>query len=203
MKAAPKIESSPTREKLVRAALDLMLENGFSATGVEEICQAAGVTKGSFFHYFKSKEAIGQAVLDRFVSEKRAAAQNSRHLRKEDPLDRVLGWMDFGIAESRNPESLRGCLLGTFSQELSLTHELIRRECQAKLGEWSKAIQKDLDLAARLHRPAVPIDTKSLADHCVAVFEGSILLSKARKDARPLRESLGHLKDYVKGLFGR
>jgi TetR/AcrR family transcriptional repressor of nem operon len=161
------------------------------------------VTKGSFFHYFKSKEAIGQAVLDRFVQERRAAAQNSPHFRKEDPLDRVLGWMDFGIAESRNPETLRGCLLGTFSQELSLTHELIRRECQAKLGEWSKAIQSDLDLAVALHRPAAPIDTKSLADHCVAVFEGSILLSKARKDPRPLRESLGHLKGYIQGLFGR
>ena len=57
---------SPTKEKLLEAAQQLMLAKGFPATTVDEICEAAGFTKGSFFHYFESKEHLGKEVLDRF-----------------------------------------------------------------------------------------------------------------------------------------
>jgi TetR/AcrR family transcriptional repressor of nem operon len=203
MRTAAQPETSVTRRKLLRAALDLMLRNGFSATGVEDVCRKAAVTKGSFFHYFKSKEELGRAVLDLFVQERRAAAMKSPYFRKEDPLDRVLAWADFATAQSRDPRVLRGCLLGTFSQELAVTHEGIQKACQAKFEGWAESIQKDLDLAVEIHKPSGPIDTKSLAEHLVAVLEGSIILAKAKKDGKPIRESLGHFKRYVKGLFGR
>jgi TetR/AcrR family transcriptional repressor of nem operon len=203
MKTIAQTKTSPTRDKLLDAALGLMLENGFSATGVEDVCRAAKVTKGSFFHYFKTKEDLGKSVLDRFYRTMQAVASQSPHFQKKDPLERVLGWMDFASERSRDPMATKGCLLGTFAQELAQTHEGIRKECELKFCEWSGNIKKDLDAAVALHRPKAPIDTSSLAGHLVASLEGAIVLSKARGDGRPIRETMQHLKAYVSSLFGR
>jgi TetR/AcrR family transcriptional repressor of nem operon len=183
--------------------MELMLENGYSATGVDNVCRAAKVTKGSFFHYFKTKEDLGKAVLDRFYRGMQAMAAQSPHFKKDDPLERVLGWMDFASDGSRDPRTLKGCLLGTFSQELSQTHEAIRKECDSKFCEWTGSIRKDLDDAVARHKPKTPIDTAGLASHLVASLEGAIILAKAKGDGKPIRETMQHCKAYVSSLFGR
>jgi TetR/AcrR family transcriptional repressor of nem operon len=203
MKTTTQKKATPTREKLLEAALGLMLENGYSATGVDDVCRAAKVTKGSFFHYFKTKEELGKSVLDHFWRMMQAGAAQSPHLQKEDPLERVLGWMDLVSERSREARTMKGCLLGTFAQELAQTHESIRKECDAKFCEWTGRLQKDLDDAVALHRPKGPIETASLADHLVASLEGAIILAKTRGDGRPIRETMDHLRAYVRSLFGR
>lgn len=181
----------------------LMLGKGYSATGVDDVCRAARVTKGSFFHYFKTKEDLGKAVLDRFYKVMQARAAESPHFKKEDPLDRVLGWMDFAIEQSRHPEMLKGCLLGTFSQELAQTHKAIQKECDLRFCDWTGHIRKDLDEAVERHKPRGPIDTATLASHLVACLEGAIILAKAKGDGRPIRDTLEHCRAYVSSLFGR
>src|SRR5688500_10796091 len=120
-----------TREKLVDAAVGLMLERGYEATGVEDICKAAKVTKGSFFHYFDSKEALGKAAVERFYSTMKDKFAEAPQLRKEDPLDRLLAWTDVAAAMSQDPRAQKGCLVGTFTQEISATHEGLRRACES------------------------------------------------------------------------
>jgi TetR/AcrR family transcriptional repressor of nem operon len=203
MKTADKTKPAPTRDKLLDAALGLMLDRGFAATGVEDVCRVAKVTKGSFFHYFKTKEDLGKAVLDRFWLGMQDVAGKSPHLRKEDPLERVLGWMEFVSEHSRQPQTLKGCLLGTFAQELARTHESMRQECDFKFSEWTGRIRQDLDLAVARHRPGASLNTSSLADHLVAALEGAIILAKARGNGRPIRETMEHCKSYVKSLFGK
>mgnify|MGYP003395515101 CR=1 FL=1 len=87
----------PTREKLLDSAQQLMLAKGFVATTVDEICDAAGVTKGSFFHYFKSKEDLGKVVLERFCQVRLQLMQGSPSQKKKDPLERIYGLVDFAI----------------------------------------------------------------------------------------------------------
>ena len=203
MKTSAEKKTTPTREKLLDAALGLMLENGYSATGVDDVCRAAKVTKGSFFHYFKTKEDLGKSVLDHFYRAMQSISAQSPHLKKEDPLERILGWMDFVSERSREPRVMKGCLLGTFAQELAQTHESIRKECDAKFSEWTGRIRKDLDDAIALHPPRVPVETRSLAEHLVASLEGAIILAKARGDGRPIRETMDHLRAYVRSLFGK
>ncbi|MBI4490372.1 MAG: TetR/AcrR family transcriptional regulator, partial [Deltaproteobacteria bacterium] len=82
---------SSTQERLLDASQQLMLAKGFVATTVDEICEAAGVTKGSFFHYFKSKEDLGKSVLDRFCHVRLKLMQGSPSQKKKDPLERVYG----------------------------------------------------------------------------------------------------------------
>ena len=118
-----------TREKLLAAAEQLMLTKGFVATTVDEICAAAGLTKGGFFHYFKSKEELGKAALDRFCHVRLKLMQESPSQKKKDPLERVYGWVDFAIEMSKSPMAKNGCLLGNFAQELSDTHPAMRSLC--------------------------------------------------------------------------
>src|SRR5262245_66686816 len=117
---------SVTREKLLDAALGLMLAEGYTATSVDEVCQAAGVTKGSFFHYFEGKEHLGKLLAERFAASAQLRFRSASFHHKKDPLDRVFGRVDFFIGLSRDPQASRGCLLGTFVQELSATHPAIR-----------------------------------------------------------------------------
>src|SRR5258708_29279246 len=105
---------SPTKQKLLDAAQELMLAKGYTATSVDEVCEAAGLTKGSFFHYFESKEHLGRFVAERFhASTGRLFASAPFHQAK-DPLERVFGRIDFLVELTLRPHGAKGCLLGMF-----------------------------------------------------------------------------------------
>src|SRR6266498_4770262 len=87
-------EHPVVRQRLLDAARDLMLRDGFTATGVADICAAAGVTKGSFFHYFESKDAIGAAALMSFGADLGAAFATAAFQSDPDPLRRIEGYIE-------------------------------------------------------------------------------------------------------------
>ncbi len=194
-------ERSPTKEKLLESAQQLMLAKGYGATTVDEICELAGVTKGSFFHYFECKEDLGKAVLDHFVTFMFRAVQEAQFHKQKEPLQRVYGYLDFLIALSKNPDIPNSCLLGNFSQELSDTLPEIRSQCERHFGQWTKAFKKDLDEAKAKYCPKAAIDTHSLAEHLIAIMEGSIILAKAQQDRGIIEKNLQHFKQYLKTLF--
>lgn len=194
---------SPTKEKLLDAAQQLMLAKGFAATTVDEICETAGLTKGSFFHYFESKEHLGKAVLDRYVSAMFQAIQHAPFLKKRDPLRRVYGYVDFVIQISKDPSVQNGCLLGTFAQELSDTHPEIRSLCAQHFGLWTEAFKRDLDAAKAKYAQRATLDTQGLAEHFIAVLEGSLILAKAKQEPDVIEKNLAHFKRYLKSLFRR
>lgn len=194
--------NSPTRSRLLDAAQRLMLAKGFAATRVDEICTAAKLTKGSFFHYFDSKETLGKAVLERFCATSQEQHRGACRAQR-DPLKRVYGYVDVAIQMSKACACPQGCLLGTFAQELSDTHPEIRAMCADAFGRWAQALQHDLDAAKARYAPARALDTKSLAQHFIAILEGSLILAKAQEDPRMVEKNLHHFKAYLKSLFGR
>src|SRR6266851_2140173 len=124
-------ELPETKRKLVDAGVKLMRGQGFNATTVEDICSTAGVTKGGFFHYFKSKEDIAKAALLRFRERKSQNFQDASFRKFADPLDRVFGRLDFAVEAAGGKAHLtKGCLIGMFAQELSFTHPELRSACQ-------------------------------------------------------------------------
>ncbi len=194
-------EQPPTREKLLDSAQQLMLAKGFVATTVDEICEAAGVTKGSFFHYFKSKEDLGKSVLDRFCHVRLKLMQESPSQKKKDPLERVYGWVDFAIEMSKSPMAKNGCLLGNFAQELSDTHPEIRSLCARRFTEWAVLLKQELDEAKVKHLPKSRLDTESLAEHFIAIIEGALIIAKAKQDIGNVEKSLRHFRRYLESLF--
>ena len=195
-------ESPPTKERLLDAAEELMVAKGFAATTVDDICEAAELTKGSFFHYFESKDELGKAVLERYC-QRSAQRQQDSCAKEPDPLKRVYSVVDFLINQAKTCESPRGCLLGTFAQELSDTHPEIRKVCARAFGAWVEALAKDLEDAKARYAPTAPFDSKSLAEHFITVLEGAQILSKTQQDTQVIEKSLTHFKHYLKAIFGR
>jgi TetR/AcrR family transcriptional repressor of nem operon len=193
---------SLTRQKLLDAAQELMLAKGYTATSVDEVCTAAGVTKGSFFHYFEGKEELGKVVAERFFAGMRESLRSAPFLQEADPLARVLGFVDFLIAKARNPRLANGCLLGTFVQELSETHPKIRNVCADCFEKQAAWLTAELEQAKARHAPRKSWNPRTLAEHLMAVAQGAMILAKAKRDRKVIEESLAHYKEYLQALCG-
>jgi TetR/AcrR family transcriptional repressor of nem operon len=201
MAAKKSKKSADTKERLLDGAEQLMLAKGFVATTVDEICAAAGVTKGSFFHYFKSKEDLGKAALERFCEVRARLMQENSSRKKTDPLERVYGSIDAAIEMAKSPLAKNGCLLGNFAQELSDSHPKMRSLCAQRFAEWAVVLKKELDEAKAQYLPKSRLDTDSLAEHFIAIVEGALILAKAKQDMGVLGKSLRHFRRYLESLF--
>lgn len=193
-----------TKRKLVDAGVNLMRQRGFNATTVDDICSEAGVTKGGFFHYFKSKDDLAAAALVRFHETKAAEFAQAPFRRLSDPLDRVFGRLEFAKQSVGGTKGVtRGCLIGMFAQELSLTHAPLRTICQDKFADIAKDFEQDLADAKALHAPGATFDPKSLATLYVSIIQGSLLLAKASESNRVLFDNLEQFRLYLQSLFGK
>ena len=190
-----------TRSKLLDVAQQLMLTKGFAATTVDEICQASGLTKGSFFYYFKSKDELGKAVLDYYWHQQQKSMYESAYRGLKDPLERLYGYLDFITQLAKDPLFPRSCLFGNFAQELSVTHPELRNQCEAGFAWWADELKHDLDQAKAEYAPDATCDTQGLAEHFIAVFEGSLILAKAKQDGAVIEDNVQHFKRYLSMIF--
>jgi len=196
-------EVPATKRKLVDAGVSLMRKQGFNATTVDDICAAAGVTKGSFFHYFKSKQAVAEAAAASFRESKIQDYANAPFRKLRDPLDRVFGRLDFAKESSGGTAVVtKGCLFGMFAQELSSTNPELREACQAAFLATATDLEKDLAEAKTMHAPAADFDPKKVAMFYVAMIQGGLLMAKAGESNTVLRDNIEQFRRYVQGLFG-
>lgn len=194
------------REKLLDAAFAVIRAQGYAATSVDDLCAAAGVTKGAFFHHFKSKEAIGVAAADHWATTTGEFFRAAPYHDHADPLDRVMGYIEFRRSILRGATAEFTCLVGTMVQETYAEHPAIRDACAASI--WGHAATLEADIAAAIAaRGMAPADwtAASLALHTQAVLQGAFILAKAR-DGSPdavavAVAAVGHLHRYVGLLF--
>lgn len=189
------------RTRLLNAALALIRQRGYSATTVDDLCAEAGVTKGAFFHHFKSKEALGVAAAEYWSEMTGALFASAPYHEKEDPLERVLAYIDFRAQIIDGPVESFTCLVGTMVQEAYGSSDAIRQACEASIT--GHALTLEADIAAAMARYACPpdISARSLALHTQAVLQGGFILAKAEGGAQLARDSAAHLKRYFTLLF--
>lgn len=194
---------SKTKQKLLNAAETLMLTKGFAATSVEEICAKAKLTKGSFFHYFSSKDDLGKIVLERFgcYIHQGLEQECSPTTKSRDPLKRVYHHVDFFIKMARQKSATHGCLLAVFAQELTETHPKIRSLCSEIIKVWAGLLQSDLREAKKKYAPRATFDPRSVADYFLALVEGSQILSRVNQDEKIFVRNMNLFRQYVKELF--
>ena len=192
-----------TRRKLVEATLGLMLKQGFAGTTVDEICAAAGVTKGSFFHHFESKEAIGRAALDAFAEFGTMIYSPSWADPTLDPLEQLYKHLDIMVEIAERPGTdSTSCMVGMLSQELSATRSDFRDACRDHLITWTTRVAKMLGDAKVLHPPKVDFDPESVAWMLNSLWQGSMLIAKTRKSPEMIVSNVRHGRAYVDSLFG-
>lgn len=193
-----------TKRKLVDAGVNLMRQRGFNATTLDDICSEAGVTKGGFFHYFKSKDDLAAAAVVRFHEMKAAEFAEAPFRQLADPLDRVFGRLEFAKESVGGAKGVtRGCLIGMFAQELSFTNAPLRTICQDKFAEIAKDFEQDLVEAKALHAPGATFDPKSLAALYVSIVQGSLMLAKASESNRVLFDNIEQFRSYLQSLFSQ
>jgi TetR/AcrR family transcriptional repressor of nem operon len=200
------IEPSPSggaRSKLLDAAISIIREKGYSATSVDELCASAGVTKGAFFHHFPSKDSLAVAAANHWSELSRALFAAAPYHRFDDPLDRVLGYLDFRKALLRGDVAEFTCLAGTMVQEAYGTHPEIRRACDASIGSHAAEVESDIADAMQRYHIRAPWTAESLALHTQAVLQGAFILAKAKGNAAVVEASIDHLRRYVELLFRR
>jgi TetR/AcrR family transcriptional repressor of nem operon len=191
------------KERLLDAAVAVIRTKGYAASTVEDLCAAAGVTKGAFFHHFKSKQDLAVAAADHW-SERAAnlfaAAPYHRHA---DPLDRVLGYIDYRktLLTGELPEFT--CLVGTMVQETYESSLPIRDACARSIGGHSAAVEADIRKAMEKHRLTAPWTAASLALYTQAVLQGAFIIAKTKGNAWDAAACVDHLRRYVELLFDR
>lgn len=191
------MSGASTKTKLLDAGCRLMLAQGFTATSVDDVCVEAGVTKGGFFHHFASKKEFAAAVLAHYWTSTQAMLAAAPFCELDDPLERLHGYLDLFAALARDPSVPKSCLFGNLAQELAPTHASLRTACARGFADWAQQIAADLDEAKRRHAPAAEFDGVGLAEYFIAVYEGSLVLAKAKGDAAVLEESVEHFRRYV------
>lgn len=190
-----------SQTRLLDAALHVIRAKGYSATRVEDICQEAGLSKGSFFHHFATKEELALAAAEHFsaMAESIFSVAPYRHL--PDPLERLLGYVDFrkAILQGELPDYT--CLLGTMVQETYETHPLIRKTCERCISAHAATLVDDIESA--VHKYGIQSDwtVESLAYYTQAVIQGAFVLAKAQHSSEVAAACLDHLRRYLELLF--
>jgi TetR/AcrR family transcriptional repressor of nem operon len=191
------------RSKLLDAAVEIIRQKGYAATSVDELCARAGVTKGAFFHHFPSKDSLAVAAANYWQELSDALFAAAPYHRLNDPLDRILGYLDFRKAMLRGDVAEFSCLAGTLLQEAYQTHPDIRLACDATIGSHAATVESDIAAAIERYRIRASWTAESLALHTQAVLQGAFILAKAKGHAAVAEASIEHLRRYVELLFCR
>lgn len=190
-----------SKRKLLDAAIHVIRSKGYTATRVEDVCEAAGLTKGSFFHHFKSKGDLALEAAEYWNLTTGQLFRGAAYHAPADPVDRILAYVDFrrDLLRGELPEFT--CLVGTMVQEVYETHPDLREACEQSIWRHARTLEPDIAEAMRMYGTRDGWTAQSLALHTQAVIQGSFILAKAHGGPEVAAESIGHLRRYIELLF--
>lgn len=173
------------REQLIEAGVKTLHQRGFNGCGVQDITDAAGVPKGSFYNHFESKEALALEALERFWQ---GGAGRRAVLCDEalDPVERLRRYFR-GLSDAlARGKFERGCMIGNFSTELSGQSKEVRERLAAIYAEWSREIETCIREADKAGRVTAHLPAPAVASFLLNAWEGAVLRSKVEHDRSPL-----------------
>ena len=195
-------KSAETRNRLLDAARDVIRAKGYNATTVDDVCVAAGVTKGGFFHHFVGKEQLGVAAIEAFDAMAETLFGAAPYQALPDPRDRVLGYVDLRAAMIEGDIARFSCLMGTIVQEAYATHPLLRAACEHGMSNHVAMLARDIHAAKQLYAPDASWSVESVAYFIQAALQGAFIFAKAKQSNALARECLAHLRRYLETILG-
>ena len=182
-----------------------IVQKGFAATSIEELVEAAGITKSGFFYHFKDKNDLARQLFDRFLAEDEAILDTLEHRARElsdDPLQSFLIFLNlYAQMMDDMPTFHPGCLVASITYQERMFDSELRRMNVDYVLRLRERFDDWLADCGSAHPPREPIDPAALADHLTAVVEGAIILSKALNDRGLMGRQLRLFRHYVKLLF--
>jgi TetR/AcrR family transcriptional regulator, transcriptional repressor for nem operon len=192
-----------SKTRLLDATIKVVRTKGYNATRVEDVCAEAGVTKGSFFHHFKSKDDLARAAVERWIECTTALFDNAPYHQAADPLDRVFAYLEYRKSILTGELPAFTCFVGTMVQEIYATNAALRAGCEASIFGHARRLEADLAESIQKYDVAEPVTARSLALHMQCVIQGSFILAKAAGGPAIAAESIEHLRCYLELLFRR
>jgi TetR/AcrR family transcriptional repressor of nem operon len=189
-----------TREEIIRKGAELIHAQGFNATGLQQILQAAGIPKGSFYFYFKSKEDFGLEIIDYFSEIINGTFTRYLSDKKISPMKRLGELFDFFEAAFQKNGSALGCPIGNLSLELADTNERLRLHLAGVIETLIAQIELCLQEAKREKSIPASLNTADTARFIFHGFEGAVLHMKVVKSIEPFRAFRSYLTGYFKNI---
>jgi AcrR family transcriptional regulator len=190
-----------SKGKLVQAARELMLARGYPVTSVDDIIKEAGVSKGSFYHYFDSKEELALTAMHDFLSDGAALMLEGRFREIADPKKRAIAFL-------KHVESVamrlwdHGCLLVMFSVDLAGTSPKVREETSAVLLDLIGRIEAILRPLARDGGGSSPMTANAMANLYMAIIDGSLVYARATGDSSSIARNLKAFRQQIEAMGG-
>lgn len=186
-----------SKARILDAALRVIRTKGYSATTIDDVCATAGLTKGSFFHHFKSKDELALAATAHFAAMADGLFAAAPYRTLSDPRERVIGYVKFrkSILTGDLPEFT--CLLGTLVQEAYETRPAIREACDKYISAHAALVEQDIAAAKRIYAPKAKWSPASLALFTQAALQGAFILAKAKHGPQIAAECIDHLQRYI------
>ncbi len=187
-----------TRDQILDAAARLIHRQGYHCTSVDDVLRETGVGKGNFYYYFKSKEDLGYAIIERvtrgFIDGTLVPAFADP---SADPIEQTHRFLDRVVEIHRERKCVGGCPLGNLASEMSDVHEGFRRRLADIFVQWRHGVTEALGRGQSDGRLSPGCDPAGVAEFLVAALEGAILLAKVTRDIAALERCVAELKRHL------
>ncbi|MDD2464982.1 MAG: TetR family transcriptional regulator C-terminal domain-containing protein [Desulfobulbus sp.] len=188
-----KIKTCDKKAEIIDIGTELISVNGYNATGLDAILRKAGVPKGSFYHYFRSKEDFGLAVIDQFAEQYDLKLASFFDDTSFSPIDRIRNYFEHSLAHLTENQFTKGCLIGNLGQELADQNERFRARLEDIFQSWKNRFSACLAEAQQQGDFPADLDPNVVADFILAAWEGAILRAKVMKTPESIRNFIDTL----------
>ncbi len=176
-----------SKDTLIQAGLELVLRQGFNATGVEAVLKQAKIPKGSFYNFFSSKEEFGLALIDAFSGKMGDVIRESLEDDSLKPLERIRKSFEQLIDIFEQNDCSGGCLIGNLSLEMADSNDTLRQRLERALQRWTDSLAAVILEAKEDGSIPGNLDADMLAENMILSLQGALLCAKVKKSAEPLK----------------
>ena len=195
-----------TRERLMDLAYESIVEKGFAATSIEELVEAAGITKSGFFYHFRDKNDLARQLFERFLSEDEGIMETLENRARElsdDPLQSFLIFLNVYAQMMDDMEALHpGCMVATVTYQERMFDAEVRQMNVDYLRRMRERFVRWLEEIVARYPPRIPVELDELADQLNVIVEGAIIQSKALRDESLMGKQTRLYRNHIKLLFG-
>jgi len=196
------MSNQTTKDRILDAAKEIMLEKSFHSVGLKQILDAVKVPKGSFYHYFESKEQFGAEMLKHYMDE---ASDNKRQMlisrdQESDSLKRLFIYLDGSVDFIQSVAGRFPCLALKLASEVSDLSEAMREELAKGFGDWIDIYREVLDEAVAEKMLPATFDSASEAQLIQDLWSGATQRAVISRSSEPVRYAVEHIKSRISSM---
>ena len=189
--------TADTRERILRAAMELFWEKGYQSTSMADLFARAGINSGSLYHFFPGKQDVLVAVLTAYRDGIGPMLLEPAWAAESDPIERVFALLERYRMLIVQTDCTYGCPIGSIALELHEPDPAVRELLAANFAAWAAAVERQLEAAGS--RLPADVDRGALAEFTLTTMEGAVMLTRTHRDVAYFDRAIGQLREY----FGR